>query len=339
LSAAIVLFLTVVAGGLAAMAQWARNNPRAEVTLYVILLAVSFMAAGVGVLSGLGLVTEASRGTVRGTDATLYLVAGFVSILGTMASVYLSLRQILRLQRRPPSRSERAAERSDPPVFFALWLVVLAVAYNVSGLLAYTATSEELGAALSGTSGLSPGGVLAAQLPLLIVAGLGVGLFVNRGPRAVLARLGYGEISARQLGVVAAFGVGAYTLSIVADRLFASLQPGLYERAGSMAENVVIAPELGLPVGIVVAILVGVALALGEETLLRGAVQPYFGIAITALLSATLQVQYGLSPILVYLFLLSVGLGLLRRRFGTTASFLAHALYNALVIGGTNAFG
>lgn len=334
-----MLFLTAVAGGLAAMAQWARKNPRAEVTLYVILLAVSFMAAGVGVLGGLGLITEASRGTVRGTDAALYFVAGLVSILGTMANVYLSLRQILRLQRRPPSPDERAVERSDPPVFFALWLVVLAIAYNVSGLLAYTAASEELGAALAGTAGLSPGDVLAAQLPLLVIASFGVGLFVNRGPRAVLARLGYGGISVRRLGVVAAFGVAAYALSIMADRLFAALQPGLYERAGSISENVVIVPELGLPVGIAVAILVGAALALGEETLLRGAVQPYFGIAITALLSATLQVQYGLSPILVYLFLLSFGLGFLRRRFDTTASFLAHALYNALVIGGAYAFG
>jgi len=43
-----------------------------------------------------------------------------------------------------------------------------------------------------------------------------------------------------------------------------------------------------------------------------------------------MHVQYGPSLLLGYLFVISVGLGLLRKRINTTASFLAHAGYNSL---------
>jgi hypothetical protein len=45
---------------------------------------------------------------------------------------------------------------------------------------------------------------------------------------------------------------------------------------------------------------------------------------------ASIHVQYGPSILLIYIFVLSVGLGILRRRVNTTATFLAHAAYNSL---------
>ena len=78
--------------------------------------------------------------------------------------------------------------------------------------------------------------------------------------------------------------------------------------------------------------LIGVGAGLGEETLFRGAVQPVFGIPATSILFASMHVQYGPSLLLGYIFVLSVGLGLLRRYFNTTTSFLAHAGYNTLGI-------
>jgi uncharacterized protein len=44
------------------------------------------------------------------------------------------------------------------------------------------------------------------------------------------------------------------------------------------------------------------------------------------------HVQYSPSLLLGYIFLLSIGLGLLRRYINTTASFLAHTGYNTLGI-------
>jgi hypothetical protein len=45
-----------------------------------------------------------------------------------------------------------------------------------------------------------------------------------------------------------------------------------------------------------------------------------------------MHVQYGPSLLLGYIFVLSIGLGLLRRYVNTTASLLAHAGYNTLGI-------
>jgi hypothetical protein len=49
--------------------------------------------------------------------------------------------------------------------------------------------------------------------------------------------------------------------------------------------------------------------------------------------------QYGPSLLLGYLFIISIGLGLLRKHVNTTASFLAHAGYNFLAMLLTYFFG
>ncbi|MGI8865672.1 MAG: CPBP family glutamic-type intramembrane protease, partial [Rubrobacteraceae bacterium] len=61
----------------------------------------------------------------------------------------------------------------------------------------------------------------------------------------------------------------------------------------------------------------------------RGAVQPKLGIVLTSILFASMHIQYGPSILLLFIFFLSVALGFLRRYVNTTATFLAHAGYNA----------
>ncbi len=85
---------------------------------------------------------------------------------------------------------------------------------------------------------------------------------------------------------------------------------------------------MGVGAAVLFALLIGIGAGLGEETLFRGPVQPVLGIFATSVLFASIHVQYGPSLLLGYIFVLSVGLGFLRRRFNATASFLAHAGYN-----------
>jgi membrane protease YdiL (CAAX protease family) len=77
------------------------------------------------------------------------------------------------------------------------------------------------------------------------------------------------------------------------------------------------------------ALLIGLGAGLGEESLFRGALQPKLGILATSVLFASMHIQYGPSILLLFIFLLSLALGLLRRHVNTTATFLAHAGYNA----------
>lgn len=72
----------------------------------------------------------------------------------------------------------------------------------------------------------------------------------------------------------------------------------------------------------------GVAAALGEETIFRGALQPRFGLFLTALLFALLHGTYGLSFATLLVFVLGLVLGLVRRRANTSTTMILHAVYN-----------
>jgi membrane protease YdiL (CAAX protease family) len=128
------------------------------------------------------------------------------------------------------------------------------------------------------------------------------------------------------------FIVGAFAISVAADALFSKVQPDLYRRVGEISETLFDPKGLSVVAAALFALLIGVGAGLGEETLFRGAVQPVLGIPVTSVLFASMHVQYGPSLLLGYIFVLSIGLGLLRRYLNTTASFLAHAGYNTLGI-------
>ena len=72
----------------------------------------------------------------------------------------------------------------------------------------------------------------------------------------------------------------------------------------------------------------GLAAALGEETVFRGALQPRFGLIFTTVLFALLHSTYGISLATLIVFGVGLVLGLLRMRYNTTTSMVAHAVYN-----------
>jgi membrane protease YdiL (CAAX protease family) len=323
--AVLTFFITAFVGGLALLAQVARKSRGAEVTLIVTLLALSLLVAAIGAVTGLGLVLRAASGGAPGVERLILVAAGGAAVLVGIAGVALCVPPLLRVMGR---RLENAFW-ADPPIFLTLWLFVVVLANNVVGLLLFL-ENQAVSRLFPGR--LSPGAILTNQLPFLVIALLGVGVGVRRNLRETLDRLGYGPVSLRQLGIVTLFVGGAFALSVAADALFASLQPDLYRQVGEIYD-ILFNPRGLSPVSAVLfALLVGVGAGLGEETLFRGAVQPILGITLTSVLFASMHIQYGPSLLLVYVFLLSVGLGLLRKHINTTASFLAHAGYNTLGI-------
>lgn len=319
------LLVTVFVGVLALLAQWSRKNRRAEISLWVVLLFGALLALLLGVLLGAVWVSgQVPTGDypagLLGTTAVAVTAAGLIG-LGLCVPTLLKI-----VGRRPGT-----GFWTDPPIFFALWLFVMVLlGNNLVGILGFRQL-DDIGAFSLGTGGrIGPGEILASQLPFVAVALLGVGLPIRRNFRETLARLGYGPISARALGVVAVFIGAALGLSLGADYLFSVLQPGLSSEVGEVSEALFSTRGLSAPEAVFFALLIGLGAGLGEETLFRGAVQPVLGIVPTSILFASMHVQYGPSLILGYIFLLSVGFGLLRRYFNTTASFLAHAGYNSL---------
>ncbi len=324
-SAVLTLFVSAFVGGLALLAQVARKSRGAEVTLIVTLLALSLLVAALGAVTGVGLLLRAAGGGAPGVERFTFVAAGAAAVLAGIVGVGLCVPPV----RRVAGGRLQNTFWADPPTFLALWLLVVVLANNVVSLLVFLG-DPDVGRLFPGR--LSPGTVLTNQLPFLAIALLGVGLGIRRDLRETLHRLGYGPVTFRQLGVVVLFVGGAFALSVAADALFATLQPDLYRQVGEISDNLFNPRGLSPVSAVLFALLVGVGAGLGEETLFRGAVQPVLGIALTSVLFASMHVQYGPSLLLVYVFLLSIGLGLLRRRINTTASFLAHTGYNSLGI-------
>ena len=316
------LAVTVFVGVLAMLAQWSRKSRRAEISLWIVLLFVSLLVLGAGALLGLARLTGGVPAEVY-PPGLLAVTAGAVLAAG-IVGVALCIPALLKIVGRLP-----ATFVTDPPILLALWLFAMVLlTNNLIGILGFDQL-EEIGAFSLGTGGRVPVGLLlASQLPFVVVAVLGVGAGVRRGLRQTLARLGYGRLGLTEMGVVTVFVVGAFAASLGADFLFRELQPGLYREVGEISGTLFDPRGMGAATAVLFALMIGLGAGLGEETLFRGAVQPILGIVPTSVLFASMHVQYGPSLLLGYIFVLSLGLGYLRRRFNTSASFLAHAGYN-----------
>ena len=78
--------------------------------------------------------------------------------------------------------------------------------------------------------------------------------------------------------------------------------------------------------------MIGLSAGIGEEVLIRGAIQPRFGIVIGALLWTVLHIQYDVSFVMLGLFGIGIMFGYQRKYFGTTSAIITHALYNVIVV-------
>jgi membrane protease YdiL (CAAX protease family) len=342
------LFIILIVGGLSLLAQWARKNRAAEISLVVIVLFVSFlvcMLAAVVALVGLS-----DLSTAYDLPPGLYAGSAAVMLLAGLAGFALCVPPLLNITGRRPATPEYEVGKhdpgslgnghrslevsrvrgwwSDPPIFFALWIFTIVLANSAVNLLIFALMPDQTGQTLAEAGRLSAVTFLLGEVPFAVVAVLGVGFGIRRSFRESLARLGYGPIALPQLGFVALFVVGSMLLYLVFSWLFFTLQPDLAEQVTEVSTSLFGPQDLG-PIGVVLfALLLGLGAAIGEETLFRGAVQPALGILPTSVLFASIHIQYGPSVLLIYIFFISVGLGLLRKRYNTTTSFLAHAGYN-----------
>jgi membrane protease YdiL (CAAX protease family) len=321
------LALTVFIGILALLAQWSRKSRGAEISLLIVLVFLSLLLLGTGALLGVLWVSGQMPPEVYPQEllAVLMLAVTMAGLIG----LTLCVPTLLKIVGRKPN----GEFWTDPPIFLALWLfVTVLLANNLVGIIGFEQLNR-VDAFSLGTGGrIPPVAILASQLPFVVLAILGVGAGIRRSPRETLVRLGYGPISLMHVGIIALFIVAAFALSAATDALFSQLQPDLYRKVGEVTQTLFNPKGLSPVPAVLFALLIGVGAGLGEESLFRGAVQPVFGIPATSVLFASMHVQYGPSLLLGYIFLLSIGLGLLRRYVNTTASFLAHAGYNSLGI-------
>jgi membrane protease YdiL (CAAX protease family) len=208
----------------------------------------------------------------------------------------------------------------DHPVHaFALVLTVLLLGTQVTSIM-FTNLSA------SPQPPLTVVDLIAQETPFLILAAAGVGIFIRRNFSQTITRLGlvapawwHVVLALAAAGVFFAFGQ-------VMDALSHAWTPDVARQVDTTTQHLF--GGLGGPVGIAaIALLPGIC----EEILFRGALQPRIGLIATALLFTSIHTQYGVSLDAVSVFVIAVGLGLIRKFTNTTTSSICHISYNLVV--------
>jgi membrane protease YdiL (CAAX protease family) len=170
--------------------------------------------------------------------------------------------------------------------------------------------------------------LLAQDIPFLILAFVGVGIFIRRSPRETIERLALVPPRQKRWWLVSIIGIGIFmAVAIGIEALANQLAPSQQKQVTDV--TTVLFSRFNNPAAI---IFLGVLAGVVEETLFRGALLPRFGIVVTAILFAALHVQYAVSFATFEVFVLGLGLGWLRVRSGSTLTcMVTHAGYDIAV--------
>jgi uncharacterized protein len=169
--------------------------------------------------------------------------------------------------------------------------------------------------------------LLIQSAALVAIAFLLVGWLIYRTPGETMQRLGLVRPTGRQVSISIGLVGVLFVVAIVSGLLVQAFQPDVYDdisdNLGQMTEEIDSLPG---------ALALGLMSGTSEEVLMRGAIQPRYGIPFTSLLFAVLHAQYGLSYITAGVFASGVVFGLERKYLNTTCCIITHALYNTIAV-------
>lgn len=166
-------------------------------------------------------------------------------------------------------------------------------------------------------------------LGLVMVSFCGVGIFVTRNWKEAAKRLGWERPALKHVGI----GILLVVFSFVYDLVWSIYSHGLpgqdlaTKLSAYNSGTFTVGNELGTSV--LVALFVAVCAGVGEETLIRGALQPAIGILPAAILHGVLHAQFSHAPIfIIQVALWSCVFGIVRRLTNTTTTIIGHAGFN-----------
>ncbi len=281
---------------------------------YVVLLLLAATNAGL-VLLGAGLLLIPAR-FLQGPPSPFFvprvgvvlLATGLVAFLPLLAGVRRTLCALLPLE---PDRPVHTTA-----LVYAVYLVGVTAAQFAADV-----STQLFRSGVQVTQAL-----LWVQEGFFTAAGLlGVGFPVRRSLAEARRRLGLTRPTGGHLRLALLTVVGLQAFDFAVSLTWSAVDPVSFQRLQELNRSL-FAPLLN-PVG---ALTLGLAAGVGEEILFRGALQPRFGLWLTAALFAIAHTQYALSPALLEVFVIGLVLGLVRNRTSTTTAVLVHALYNTL---------
>ncbi len=311
------LLTFTAANGAAGAPQDVARQHILSITLWGVIL----LTAAV-IITSLVTTGQAAADSFRFAPETLLLTVLVIGALGGSAAVVSSRSTRVGVQRLVGGSGQY---NPDAPMHTAALVIVLTFnAYLLAAFLLQGGRSA-LSSSFS-TQGVPNSALLIQAVIFVGVALWGVGLGTRRSLPQALQRLGLWSPSSGQVLAGAGAGVGLLALALVYGSIWQFLLP-----PEQIAQQTAAAEALALAFATLPgALLLSASSAISEEILLRGAVQPVFGNMLTSLFFALLHTQHLITPGLLLLFLVSLALGWLRQRYGTTAAVVAHFTYNLL---------
>jgi membrane protease YdiL (CAAX protease family) len=295
--------------GLFILANFGELNRTARTVSLIIAGTLAGLELLIGLYAALNHLVQYSAGlespaAFRGFELTALPLAA----AGALSLLYLW----------PPVQRGVARLISAPPGSPVMYLTV------VLGLLLI---AQQLGSQIEQQPPLTYTDLLAQDIPLFILAFVGVGLFVRRTPRQAVERLGLLPPRQAWWWLVAVAGVGVFLAVAFGIEAVANVvAPDQQKRVTDV--STVLFSHFNNPAAV---IFLGVMAAVVEETLFRGALVPRLGVIVTSVLFAALHTQYALSFATLEVFVLGVGLGWLRLQAGTLPCIVTHAGYDIAV--------
>lgn len=317
-------------GGKAVQTPVERSDGTANASDGTIFAALAYLALvvtyGLLLLTGMGILAAASMpalsadmGEVMGTMNTPLLGWGLVvvSLLGCVVLLRPVRRMLARVLPIDPLSTVHAVSLSMIALVVAQLVFVMGVGIaNLADMM--TQTSE------GADSAVSVLGVWFGELMMALLGAVGVGWLVRRSGRATLQRLGIVMPTAGQAIASILLGLVMAGVIMAVEALSVAAGWGLDEDVGRLTEQML----GGLMMSIPGVLTLGLAAGIGEETLMRGAVQPRMGLVLTSVIFALLHANYGITLSTLAVLILGFVLGLVRIRYNTTSAMLLHATYN-----------
>lgn len=168
-------------------------------------------------------------------------------------------------------------------------------------------------------------------LGLILLSFCGIGIFISRDWRAAFKRLGWEKPTWTHVGI----GLLLIIFSFAYDLCWSLYTHGLANQdlATKLSgyNSATFTSVEGLGMAVVMALATAIFAGVGEETLIRGALQPALGIVPAAILHGILHAQFTHAPIFILqVALWSVVIGIVRRYTNTTTTIIGHAGFNFL---------
>jgi len=167
--------------------------------------------------------------------------------------------------------------------------------------------------------------IITQDLLLIVIALVGIGIFIRRNPEECIKRLKLTIPTPKHIII----GIALIPIFFILATAFEYII--YYFNPESLAEIEKITEMMFSNMTLLFAITASIAAGVSEEILFRGAIQPRFGIPFTAFLFAVVHIQYSALWVLIELFIIGILLGLLKRKTNTTTCIITHAGYNFVV--------